>query len=90
VSPERDADERDEVKKVARELLTRLKQLLVINWRQKAAARATMKVAIEDVLEEGLPQNYSKELYDAKCAAVFEHFYEGYPERGKGVYAETG
>jgi hypothetical protein len=29
------------VKKVAREALARLKQLLVLNWQQKAAARST-------------------------------------------------
>jgi type I restriction enzyme R subunit len=38
-APELSPAERDEVKKVARELLTRLKELLVLNWRQKAAAR---------------------------------------------------
>ena len=89
-APELSEDERTAVKKVARELLERLKQLLVINWRQKSAARATMKVAIEDVLDTGLPTKYSKELYGAKCAAVFEHFYEGYSDLGKGVYAEAG
>ena len=50
----------------------------------------SVKVAIEDVLHTGLPTKYSKDLYNAKCAAVFEHFYEGYPDRGKGVYAEAG
>ena len=40
-APELSADERAEVKKVARELLNRLKQLLVLNWRQKAAVPRT-------------------------------------------------
>jgi type I restriction enzyme R subunit len=35
------ADERAEVKKVAKGLLAKLKQLLVINWRQKSAAFPT-------------------------------------------------
>ena len=35
----------------------------------------SVKVAIEDVLHTGLPTKYSKDLYNAKCAAVFEHFY---------------
>ncbi len=39
-SPELSTDERAEVKRVARELLTRLKELLVLNWRHKAAASA--------------------------------------------------
>jgi len=41
------------------------------------------------VLDTGLPPKYSKDLYHAKVAAVFEHFYEGYPESGKGAYAQA-
>ncbi len=73
--------ERTEVKKVARDLLSRLKQLLVLSWRQKAAARSQIKLAIEDTLDGGLPRAYTPELYNQKCAAVFEHVYERYPDR---------
>jgi type I restriction enzyme R subunit len=85
--PELTAEERAEVKKVARLLLDRLKELLVLNWRQKAAARATLRLAIEDTLDKGLPSVYSPALYSKKCSAVFEHLYESYPERNSGVYA---
>ena len=88
-APELHADERAEVKKVARDLLNRLKELLVLNWRQKAAARAQLKLTIEDVLDTGLPRAYGKPLYEQKCSAIFEHFYESYPERNQGVYAAT-
>ncbi|PYI88613.1 MAG: deoxyribonuclease HsdR, partial [Verrucomicrobia bacterium] len=54
-APELSTEERTEVKKVARELLTRLKQLLVLNWRQKSAARSQLKLTIEDGLDAGLP-----------------------------------
>jgi hypothetical protein len=86
-SPELGPEERAEVKKVARELLERLKALLVLNWRQKAAARSQLKLAIEDALDSGLPRAYTPELYTDKCSAVFEHVYESYPEKGAGVYA---
>jgi len=86
-APELNTDERAEVKKVARELLNRLKQLLVLNWRQKAGARAQLKLAIEDMLDTGLPRAYDKPLYEQKCSALFEHIYESYPERDAGVYA---
>jgi type I restriction enzyme R subunit len=76
------------VKKVARDLLERLKALLVLNWRQKAAARSQLKLAIEDTLDAGLPRAYTPELYNQKCSAVFEHVYETYPERNVGVYAQ--
>ncbi len=89
-SPELSTAEREEVKKVARELLARLKQLLVLNWRQKSAARSTLKLAIEDTLDDGLPDAYSSEIYNQKCSALFEHVYESYPEQNTGVYAEVG
>jgi type I restriction enzyme R subunit len=38
-------------------------------------------------LDTGLPRAYTPELYNQKCSAVFEHVYEGYPERNAGVYA---
>ncbi len=85
-APELTTEERHEVKKVARELLNRLKQLLVLNWRQKSGARAQLKLAIEDTLDTGLPRAYDKPLYEQKCFALFEHVYESYPERDMGVY----
>jgi len=88
-APELSAGERTEVKKVARELLSRLKQLLILNWRQKPAARATLRIAIEDVLDKGLPRAYTPDMYQGKCLAVFEHVYESYPERDQGIYSKA-
>ncbi len=88
-APELSTAERDEVKKVARDLLERLKQLLVLNWRKKAAAQSAMKLVIEDALDSGLPRAYTPELYRQKCSAVFEHVFESYPERNAGVYAQV-
>jgi type I restriction enzyme R subunit len=89
-APELTSEERAEVKKAARELLTRLKTLLVLNWRQKSTARSQLKLTIEDTLDSGLPRAYTPELYNQKCSAVFEHVYESYPERDAGVYAKAG
>jgi type I restriction enzyme R subunit len=72
---------------VARDLLARLKALLVLNWRQKSTARSQLRLTIEDTLDAGLPRAYTPELYHQKCSAVFEHVYESYPERDAGVYA---
>ena len=74
--PDLSPEEREEVKKVARELLQRVKLALVLSWRQKAQARAQVRLAIEDVLDEGLPRVYSPELYKQKCSALFEHVFE--------------
>jgi type I restriction enzyme, R subunit len=84
-APELTTQERNEVKKVARELLVRLKDLLVLNWRLKAAARSSLKLAIEDALDSGLPRAYAPEMYRQKCLAVFEHVYESYPEWNAGI-----
>jgi type I restriction enzyme R subunit len=65
---------------------TRIEPRPVLNWRQKLSARSQLKLAIEDVLDTGLPPAYSRELYQDKCAAVFAHMYESYPERDAGVY----
>ena len=88
-APDLSAEERAAVKQVARGLLERLKALLVLNWRRKAAARSQLKLTIEDVLDTGLPRVYSPELYQQKCTAIFEHVYESYPERNAGIYAEA-
>ena len=75
-SPELTPKERDNVKRVARELLQRIKAVLVINWRQKTTSRSQLKLVIEDVLDEGLPDAYSPTLFASKCTALFEHVFE--------------
>jgi type I restriction enzyme R subunit len=86
-SPELSAEECDEVKKVARQLLERLKAPLVLDWRKRQSSRARVEDAIKDLLDTGLPRAYTPELYRQKCSTLFEHFYESYPESGAGVYA---
>jgi type I restriction enzyme R subunit len=87
--PDLTTQERDEVKKVAHQLLERVKDLLVIGWRQRVGSRARVRLAIEDALDDGLPRAYSKELFQTKCSAVFEHVYESYQGEGKSVYSES-
>jgi type I restriction enzyme R subunit len=83
--PELSAEERDEVKKVARALLERLKKAIVLDWRRRAQARAQVRLAIEDTLDEGLPAAYTPAIYEQKAAAVFEHVFESYPGGGASV-----
>ncbi len=85
-APELSTQERAEVKKVAKQLLDKLKDLLVIDWRKKSNARSQLQLSIEDTLDTGLPQAYTPELYQQKCFAMFEHFYESYSQRDGGVY----
>ena len=85
-APELSAAERTKVKKVAKDLLVRIQSLLVLNWRQKSAARSSLKLAIEDTLDK-LPSSYGQPMFDEKCSAVFQHVFESYPERNVNVYA---
>jgi type I restriction enzyme R subunit len=87
--PKLTTGERDEVKKIARQLLAKLHALLVLGWRQKIQARAQVRIAIEDVLDAGLPRAYTAELYRSKCSALFEHVYESYQGDSNSVYAQV-
>lgn len=83
------AEDRAELKKVSKDLLEKLKQLLVLEWRLKATARFQVKLTIEELLDQGLPRAYSPQLYQQKCSAVFEHFYETYGYRAASIYPTT-
>jgi type I restriction enzyme, R subunit len=86
-APELTTEERDELKKVAKQLLAKLKGLLVLDWRKRQTSQAKVRDAIKDVLDAGLPRAYTSELYQQKCSSVFEHIYECYPQSGEGIYA---
>ena len=82
-------EERD-VKKAAKALLETLKkEKLVLDWRKQQTTRAMVRYAIETVLENELPRAYSKELYEQKCDAVYQHVYEAYLDQGKSLYGIT-
>lgn len=87
-APPLSTEERAEVKKVASHLLERLKDLLVLDWRKHQAKRARVVEAIKDQLDQDLPRTYSPEIYEQKCSAVFEHFYENYPQKNISVYSD--
>jgi len=79
-----------QVKGIVRELLTKLKrELLVIDWKQRQATRAAVQVAIEDTLDQGLPDVYDRALFSHKTAAVFEHIFSAYQGDGRSIYEEA-
>ena len=76
-----------EVKKVAKSLLDKLKrEMLVLGWRKHQTSRARLVITINELMKK-LPRTYTKELYQSKCDAVYQHFYESYLGEGKSVYA---
>ena len=81
------AQEKAEVKKVARTLLETLKrEKLVLDWRKKQQAKADVQVTIDQILDR-LPPSYTQEVYLQLCTDVFQHVYESYYGQGKSVYA---
>ncbi len=72
--PELTTVERDEVKKVARRLLKKLRSVLTADWRKTAMARARVQDAIEEALDERLPRAYSPEVSRrrlGRCSSMF-------------------
>ncbi len=47
-----------------------------------------MRIEIEDTLDN-LPRAYGKELYETKCATLFEHVYEAYRGDGGSVFSDA-
>ncbi len=76
--PELSKAEGEEVKKVARLLIDRLKTIIALDWRKRAAGRARVHEAINEILDQGLPPAYTRQVFQAKCAVLFEHVYETY------------
>jgi len=79
--------EKNQVKKVARELLETLKkEKLVIDWRKKQQTRACVQLRIQRYLDKRLPKSYDKFTFEEKCKSVFQHIYDNYYGDGKSIY----
>jgi len=77
-----------QVKKAAKDLLEVLKrEKLVLDWRKFQQSRAAVKISIEDVLDERLPESFSPELFRHKVEAVYQHVFDSYYGGGQGIYA---
>jgi type I restriction enzyme R subunit len=89
--PDLTTAESDAIKKICRDLLAKLKtELLVLAWRTKRTTRAAVKVEIEKMLDAGLPEKFTADLYEQKCGVLFQHVLEKYPDVGTSIYAAAG
>ena len=79
--------EKVQVKRVARELLTKLTaEMLVLDWRKRQQSRAQVMVTIEDMLDKGLPERFTRDVFHQKCELLYQHVYDSYYGEGRGVY----
>jgi type I restriction enzyme R subunit len=84
--PELSEQEVREVKKVAKDLLAKLKAgLLVIEWRTKQQARAAVHRAIRQAFI-ALPTSYSADIKRVKINRTYAHVYDNYSGSGRSVY----
>ena len=74
--PDLSTKERDEVKRVARQLLAKVRGIFTVDWQKTALSRARVRDAIEEALDEGLPRVYTPDVFKAKAGVVFQHVYE--------------
>ena len=82
--------EQDEVKTAVRRLLETLKQeKLGLDWRKRTQSKAEVKETVDNILDNGLPQPYTYELFDQKSEAVYQHIYDSYYGEGKSIYTEN-
>jgi type I restriction enzyme R subunit len=87
--PKLNKKEEQEVKRVARELLETLKrEALVLDWRKKQQARASVWVTVEKALDD-LPPTYTPEVFARKCNAVYQHVYDSYYGPGDNIYEKV-
>jgi type I restriction enzyme R subunit len=80
------ANEREQVKNVARDLIRTLKdEKLVLDWRKRQQTRAAVRQGIGLVLDQ-LPDKYDKLVYEQKCEELYNHVYEAYFDDGRSKY----
>jgi type I restriction enzyme R subunit len=76
--PDLSTEERNEVKKVASKLLGKLRGIFTIDWQRTTQARARVRDAIEETLDQGLPRAYTPDVFKTKAGVIFQHVYERY------------
>jgi len=83
-------DETDRVKKVAHELLAKLKtEKFVLDWKRKEETRADVKITIRDMLFDNLPEPaYSEKDCEDRTQKVYFHIYDNYVDANINVYAQ--
>jgi type I restriction enzyme, R subunit len=85
-APELSDAEKDQVKRVAEELLASLKHgKIVLDWRKEQGTRAAVRVAVEETLDR-LPEKYTRPIYAQKCDAVYQHVFDSYWDDMHSVY----
>jgi len=77
--------EREQVKTIAQQLLEKIRDDLVIDWRKKQQAKARVRDHIQAVLDD-LPESYDEVKWNNVFDSVYQHVYQAYRGSGESVY----
>ena len=80
------AEERETVKVSAKKLLEHLHEKLVQDWRRKVATTNDVNSTIRQILDEGLPDPYTVDVFQNKVQLVFDHVLTAYGDNGESAY----
>lgn len=80
--------EKNQIKKVAKDLLIKLKKngINAVDWRKKQQIKAKVRIEIEQQLSTLKPKPYSQNDCLKKSNVVFQHFYDNYFGDGRSIY----
>ena len=81
------AEQAEEVKAVARKLMSHIEERLVLDWRKKAETREAARGLVKDILDE-LPDAYDPPTWERKAEIVFNHIFASYYDDGGSAYEE--
>jgi type I restriction enzyme, R subunit len=85
--PDLNAEEKEAVKQIARELLDKLKEeCLVLDWRKRQQSRAAVRLLIADMVWR-LPEVYNEEMCEQKSTELYQHVYDNYRGAEENLYA---
>lgn len=66
------------------------REKLRLNWRRYQQSRAAVRVTIETMLDEGLPEVYDPKTYQRAAEAVCEHVFEQYVRNDRWLLLGPG
>ena len=79
--------ERKQVKKAAKDLIATLKAgQLVLDWRKRQQTRENVRLTVQQLLDQTLPESYSRQIYIQKCEEAYQHIYDSYYGDDRSVY----
>jgi type I restriction enzyme R subunit len=79
-------EEQQRVKASAKSLLEHLHDKLVQDWRRKIDVMSDVDSTIRSVLDAGLPDPYTVDIFQTKVQLIYDHVLSAYGDNGESAY----